>query len=793
MPWDMVRNEQGKQCVYKIDAEGKPVGEALACHNTVEEAKRHMRALYAAEGEMKREALWVEAQISAPSTPEGKVWDVVLIGPNTPDDLITANGQEYILSQNGRAFTVEALRNSPSIWEGARVYDNHLTDAEFAERGNMRAPGKDWLGTITDVRFDEASRSLLGKWHVIDKPIREKLMEAYEQKVLRSVGLSIDHKPRYASYQLEYGGMSLPVVEMFEAANSVDLVGHPAAGGRLIRPIESVVTNDSEKLEVSNMNEEQVKAMIQDALGPVVQALDALKPKAGEAVDAKPEPAQVAGEATQEQPAVVEPVVEAKPEPAQAAPDTAALEAQIKVLQSQRVLDQRIVAAKLTPALEGMVRKAFDGRAFEAKELDEMLKDAKKAQADGDPSGKPNGAGAARESVSVGMSPEDKIEAEFLRLMLGNTNYRALAQAKDDFVIERFSEAYKTAIKQGFPNYGTRRLSEWVYNAFGDPLTGQRALEANVSTATMTTIIKNAVNVMLANDYSVRERWWDPIVRTEEVDTIDQATLARIYGMDTLDVVTEGNAYTEMDWSDEEETAAFVKKGNYIGITMETLLADKLNVIRSIPQRLANAWYNTLGDLVSAVFTTNTAAGPVLADTGALFNATAVASAGGHANLLTTALSYTAYDAARLAMMKQTDQTLGTGRRLLIQPRFVLVPADLETTANEIRNSEHKPNSANNDTNPFYQKFDIISVPNWTDTNNWALVADPQQWPAIWLIFYRGRRVPELFESTQDTNGAMFTNDTLRYKVRMMTYRYSSTYDCAPVSDWRGLHKSNVA
>jgi len=39
----------------------------------------------------------------------------------------------------------------------------------------------------------------------------------------------------------------------------------------------------------------------------------------------------------------------------------------------------------------------------------------------------------------------------------------------------------------------------------------------------------------------------------------------------------------------------------------------------------------------------------------------------------------------------------------------------------------------------------------------------------------------------------MFTNDTLRFKVRMLTFRYSSTYDCAPVADWRPLHKSNVS
>jgi len=182
-----------------------------------------------------------------------------------------------------------------------------------------------------------------------------------------------------------------------------------------------------------------------------------------------------------------------------------------------------------------------------------------------------------------------------------------------------------------------------------------------------------------------------------------------------------------------------------------------------------------------------------MSPSGALFNATAATSSGGHANLLTTALSFTAFAAARTAMMKQTDQVLGVGQKLLIKPRFCLVPVDLESAALQIRNSENLPGGANNDINPHYQQFDVVVVPEWADTNNWALVGDPNEYPAIWLIFLRGKRVPELFTSDSDTQGAMFTNDTLRYKVRMLTYRFSATYECAPVSDFRPLHKSNVA
>jgi hypothetical protein len=230
-------------------------------------------------------------------------------------------------------------------------------------------------------------------------------------------------------------------------------------------------------------------------------------------------------------------------------------------------------------------------------------------------------------------------------------------------------------------------------------------------------------------------------------------------------------------------------------------MKDKIGIVQRIPQQLANSWYNTQSDLVSAVFTTNTATGPQLADGGVLFNATGIATPGGHVNLLTTDLSYTQFGVCRTAMSKQTDQPLGAGRKLLLRPKYLLVPTDIEVTALNIRNSELQPDadfdagavgSGAQTVNHYYQGFEVIVVPTWTEVDHWALVADPAIAPAIHLIYPRGQRTPQVFAADGETSGAMFTNDELRFKVRLMTYRFSSTYDCAPVSDFRPLHKSNV-
>jgi hypothetical protein len=346
-------------------------------------------------------------------------------------------------------------------------------------------------------------------------------------------------------------------------------------------------------------------------------------------------------------------------------------------------------------------------------------------------------------------------------------------------------------VKAARPRTNTRRMSELTYSLFGgDPLLDH--VREAVSTASMTSIVKNTLNLLLAASYSERHQWWTPIVKQEEVETIDDATLVRVYGLNTLEVVEEGQAYNELAWADEEETASFVKKGNFVSVTLETLMRDKLNMIRTIPDRLANSWYNTISALVSGVFTVNSHVGPVLVDTGAMFNATALTSAGGHANLLTTAFSHDAFTAVRSAMMKQTDQALGAGQRLLVTPKYVLGPVDIETAVLQVRNSEFRPGIADNDVNIHRGTFEFIPVPDWTDTNNWAAVADPARHPCIWLIFPRGHAVPELFTADSEVAGAMFTNDAMRFKARMLTYRFSSSYESAPVGDWRGLHKNNV-
>ncbi len=159
--------------------------------------------------------------------------------------------------------------------------------------------------------------------------------------------------------------------------------------------------------------------------------------------------------------------------------------------------------------------------------------------------------------------------------------------------------------------------------------------------------------------------------------------------MGQLPAVAERGLHRKRRGPDAAETAAWQKRGGYLGITLEAMDKDDVGRLRSAP-RLASAAWLTLGRSISAIFTDNAGVGPTLADGKALFHVD-------HANLEAVALSSASWAAAKLAMRKQTGLN-ESGERLgeLTAPKFLLVPPDLENTALTLLGSEGLPGTANN-------------------------------------------------------------------------------------------------
>jgi hypothetical protein len=317
----------------------------------------------------------------------------------------------------------------------------------------------------------------------------------------------------------------------------------------------------------------------------------------------------------------------------------------------------------------------------------------------------------------------------------------------------------------------------------------ERVYLANVNSSTMAGLVANAMNKIIVSTFQAYPQWWTNFVTAQDFLTLQDIRWITLGGIGELPTVAEGSVYTEMSWDDKTETTSFIKKGGYLGITLESIDKDETGKLRMAPQALAQAAWLTLCKAIASIFSGTSGTGPLMADGYRLFDATY------HANLGTNLMSWTGIVATRLAMRKQTEMNSSERLGYLTAPKYYLVSPDLEIVTLQALMSAGEPETNENQENPFAEgetqparlksaRDRIVVCDFWTDINDWAAVADPNLYPTIGLGF-RYVRQPQIFSVASPTAGLMFSNDVMPIKVRFF-------YAVGPM-DWRGLYKNNVS
>ena len=320
---------------------------------------------------------------------------------------------------------------------------------------------------------------------------------------------------------------------------------------------------------------------------------------------------------------------------------------------------------------------------------------------------------------------------------------------------------------------------------------GGRVLFSGATTATLPNLAVDAMNRVIAEQFAALEhyRWYERVASVAPNDgRLHAMKWITLGGIGDLPAVSEGAAYTELSVADAKESASFVKRGGYVGITREMIKNGDIMQLQAIPRALAAAAVRTRSAAVGALFTAAGGVGPTLAqDSKALFHAD-------HANLATTALGTdaAAWRAARSECFQQPE--LGGGKPLGIFPRYLLVPAELYDTALSILGyGEGMPTVYTPEAQGrgFADPRPIpLVVPEWTDATDWAYIVDPALFPVIQMSYSqapggRSHPIPELFAVVSETSGLMFSNDVLPIKVR--------DEFAVGVNGPRGIGKRNVA
>ena len=274
-------------------------------------------------------------------------------------------------------------------------------------------------------------------------------------------------------------------------------------------------------------------------------------------------------------------------------------------------------------------------------------------------------------------------------------------------------------------------------------------------------------------------RWWEKIVQVEHVNSLQPVSGILLGEVSALSSIAEGASYSELGITDSGETKNFTKYGGLLPITLEMIDKDETHKMRQLPLKMAISTHRNISGLVSNVFTSSNGTGPIMTDGYHVFDA-------GHNNLGTTALSTASFEAASQAIYNQGMLSTDTVKpKLALDARYLLVPRSLMLTAKQILYPVfgHEANYFS-DNMLRGESGDVIVVPNWSDANDWAAIADPRLAPGI-IIAERNGLMPEIFVADNEQGFDMVHNDVINLKVR----HYLAVF----AADYRPMFKANVA
>ncbi|MBI9109994.1 hypothetical protein [Maridesulfovibrio ferrireducens] len=273
------------------------------------------------------------------------------------------------------------------------------------------------------------------------------------------------------------------------------------------------------------------------------------------------------------------------------------------------------------------------------------------------------------------------------------------------------------------------------------------------STSDFKSIFMDSTHKRLLKAYRDVPQRFRPIVNVVELSDFREVYGVALSGASDFKEVKENGEYKELSLKDNQESFRPGKFGGIISLTYEMIVNDDMRAFAKIPKILGAASARTLNNFVWNLFLSN----PVMADGKTLFHAD-------HNNISTPAskLDSVSLGKARAAMSKQ----VGLNKEMLdIEPAFLVVPTELETSAEILLRSTSLPdaNMSAGVHNPHAGKLIPIAEPRLDakSPTAWYLVGNPSQVETIDLGFLDGRQEPEIFEDEK------FSTDAISYKARI--------------------------
>jgi len=289
-----------------------------------------------------------------------------------------------------------------------------------------------------------------------------------------------------------------------------------------------------------------------------------------------------------------------------------------------------------------------------------------------------------------------------------------------------------------------------------------RKVLASHTTSDFPILLSNVARKRLRDAYLTVPRVWDKLAAIGSVPDFKENSRITLGSFSSLVLKPERGEYKQGTLGEEDVSIKIATKGRYISLSREMIVNDDLNGFANMARKMGQAAGRTVEIDFFALLYLNSGTGPTMDDTGALYNATAVTTAGGHANYVSsgTVISVTSLGAAAAMMKRQRDLSLL--EYVGIEPKILLVAPEYEPLAWTIINSTADPGQANPARGNYARTLNltVISSP-YVQGTDWFLFADPNVTEAIEVAFLDGEREPFIDEEIE------FMTDAMNMKVRL--------------------------
>lgn len=366
----------------------------------------------------------------------------------------------------------------------------------------------------------------------------------------------------------------------------------------------------------------------------------------------------------------------------------------------------------------------------------------------------------ARTEVLAKLAEKDKEQAtRSENVQVGEDNtFVGMKRGIENAILHRMKPAKHKLDEQG-QQFRNCRLLDMVRDLEeyrGRSTRGMSSMELATrglhSTSDFPELLANVQNKSLRDAYEESPQTFGPFVRRVTVSDFKEISRTQLGDAPALLEKQENQEYQHGSMSEQAEKYSVKEYGRIVAVGRRVLIDDDLGSMSRLSEMFGRQAANLESDLVWAIVTSN----PLMADGNALFSAA-------HGNLagVGAGISISTLGDAREAMRLQTGLD---GNKLNIRPSWLVVPAALETVADQFT-SQITPDSSGN-VNPFQgggrSALNPVAEPRLDDNSSdaWYVFSDTGAIDIFEMAMLSGEEGP-VIDSMID-----FDTDGMKMKAR---------------------------